>query len=147
MFSIKNEIYFFPLNINMQTSLVKWLCIKNTIPPCMQQPFANIVAFFKRSVALAGRQSFPAIQPLRFLMQWVLQLQVRTLLCMYWMISEIIAFLQENVVIMLFCKIQSILELLQHGFEKSAILPTHWLKHTFYLWTCRFLLAKCATLL
>ena len=39
-------------NINMQTSLKKWLCITNTISPCMQQPFANIVAFFKRCVAL-----------------------------------------------------------------------------------------------
>ena len=38
--------------INMQTSLVKWLCIKNTVPPCMQQPFANIVAFFKGCAAL-----------------------------------------------------------------------------------------------
>ena len=38
--------------INMQTSLVKRLCIKNTIPPCMQQPFARIVAFFERCVAL-----------------------------------------------------------------------------------------------
>ena len=36
----------------MQTSLVKRLCIKNTIPPCMQQPFASIVAFFERCVAL-----------------------------------------------------------------------------------------------
>ena len=36
----------------MQTSLVKRLCIKNTIPPCMRQPFANIVAFFERCVAL-----------------------------------------------------------------------------------------------
>ena len=35
----------------MQTSLVKSLCIKNTIPPCMQQPFANIIAVFKRCVA------------------------------------------------------------------------------------------------
>ena len=34
---------------------------------------------------------------------------------------------------MLFCKIESILELLQHGFEKSAILLTHSLKHVFYL--------------
>ena len=36
----------------MQTSLVKRLCIKNTIPSCMQQPFASIVAFFERCVAL-----------------------------------------------------------------------------------------------
>ena len=37
----------------MQTSLVKKkLCIKNTLPPCMQQPFASIVAFFERCVAL-----------------------------------------------------------------------------------------------
>ena len=48
---------------------------------------------------------------------------------------------------MLFCKIESILELLQHGFEKSAILLTHSLKHVFYLWKCRFLFARCATLL
>ena len=34
---------------------------------------------------------------------------------------------------MLFCKIESILEFLQHGFEKSAILVTHSLKHVFYL--------------
>ena len=33
-------------------SLVNWFCIKNTIPPCMQQPFANIVASFKKCVAL-----------------------------------------------------------------------------------------------
>ena len=36
----------------MVTFLVKWLCKKNTIYPCMQQPFANIVAFFERCVAL-----------------------------------------------------------------------------------------------
>ena len=34
---------------------------------------------------------------------------------------------------MLFCKIESILDLLQHGFGKSAILLTHSLKHVFYL--------------
>ena len=34
---------------------------------------------------------------------------------------------------MLFFKIVSILELLQHGFGKSAILLTHSLKHVFYL--------------
>ena len=77
----------------MQTSLVKRLCIKNTIPPCMQQPFARIVAFFERCVALLPNfrnHSIPVGK------------------CS-----------------MLFCKIESILELLQHGFEKSAILLTH----------------------
>ena len=34
---------------------------------------------------------------------------------------------------MLFCKIESILEFLQHGFQKSAILVTHSLKPVFYL--------------
>jgi len=34
---------------------------------------------------------------------------------------------------MLVCKIETILELLQHGFEKRPILLTHPLKHVFYL--------------
>ena len=111
----------------MQTSLVKWLCIKNTIPPCMQQPFANIVAFFERCVALLP--NFKENPPMYVLHD----------------------FRNPSIPVgkcsMLFCKIESILELLQHGFEKSAILLTHWLKHVFYLWKCRFLFAKCATLL
>ena len=38
--------------INLQTTVVKWLWIKSTIPQCMQQPFALNVAFFERCVAL-----------------------------------------------------------------------------------------------
>ena len=111
----------------MQTSLVKWLCIKNTIPPCMRQPFANIVAFFERCVALLS--NFKENPPMYILNHFRNHsIPVRT--CS-----------------LLFCKIESILELLQHGFEKSAILLTHWLKHVFYLWKCRFLFAKCAKLL
>ena len=37
---------------NLQTSFVKWFCIKNITPPCMRQPFANIAASFQNSVAL-----------------------------------------------------------------------------------------------
>ena len=38
--------------IHLQTTVVKWLWIKITIPQCMQQPFALNVAFFERCVAL-----------------------------------------------------------------------------------------------
>ena len=96
----------------MQTSLVKRLCIKNTIPPCMQQPFARIVAFFERCVALLP--NFKENPPMYVLND----------------------FKNHSIPVgkcMLFCKIESILELLQHGFEKSAILLTHSLKHVFYL--------------
>ena len=64
---------------------------------------------------------------------------------------------------MLFCKIEFLFSLLQHCFEKNAILLSkgpfkpcktfvnkvaHSLKHVFYsIWTCRFLLAKCAAFL
>ena len=89
----------------MQTSLVKRLCIKNTIPPCMQQPFARIVAFFERCVALLP--NFKENPPMYVLND----------------------FRNPSIPVgkcsMLFCKIESILELLQHGFEKSAILLTH----------------------
>ena len=62
-------------------SLVKWLCIRNTIPPCMQQPFPNIVAFLKRCVAL-----FPNFKENS-------RMYIYAILCMHWMISELIAFL------------------------------------------------------
>ena len=115
---------------NLQTLLVKWLCTKNTIPQCMQQPFATIVAFFERCVALLSNfRENPPIYVLNHFRNHSIPVGKCS---------------------MLFCKIQSVLELLPHGFEKSAILLTHSLKHVFYLWKCRFLsvkTVKCATLL
>jgi len=79
----------------------------------MQQPFANIVAFFERCVALLP--NFKEIPPMYVLND----------------------FRNHSIPVgkcrMLFCKIESILELLKHGFEKSAILVTHSLKHVLYL--------------
>ena len=79
----------------------------------MQQPFANIVAFFERCVAL--RPNFKENPPM----------------------SVLNDFRNHSIPVgkcsMLFCKIESVLELLPHGFEKSAILLTHSLKHVFYL--------------
>ena len=79
----------------------------------MQHPFAIIVAFFERCVALLP--NFKENPPMYVLND----------------------FRNHSIPVgecrMLFCKIESILELLQHGFEKSAILLTHSLKHVFYL--------------
>jgi len=78
----------------------------------MQQPFANIVAFFEICVALLP--NFKENPPMYILND----------------------FRNHNIPVgkcsMLFCKIESILELQQHGFEKGAILVTHSLKHVFY---------------
>ena len=97
----------------MQTSLVKRLCIKNTITPCMQQPFASNVAFFERCVALLP--NFKENPPMYVLNDFR---------------NHSIPVGKCN---MLFFKIASILELLQHDFGKSTILLTHSLKHVFYL--------------
>jgi len=71
----------------------------------MQKPFANIVAFFERCVALLP--NFKENPPMYVLND----------------------FRNHSIPVekcsMLFCKIESILELLQHGFEKNAILLTH----------------------
>ena len=79
----------------------------------MQQPSANIVAFFERCVALLP--NFNENPPMYVLND----------------------FRNQSIPVgkcrMLFCKIESILEFLQHGFEKSAILVTHSLKHVFFL--------------
>ena len=79
----------------------------------MQEPFANIVAFFERCVALLP--IFKENPPMYVLNDFR---------------NHSIPVGKCN---MLFCKIESILELLKHGFEKSAILVTHSLKPVFYL--------------
>ena len=125
---------------NLQTLLVKWLCTKNTIPQCMQQPFATIVAFFERCVALLSNfRENPPIYVLNHFRNHSIPVGKCS---------------------MLFCKIEFLFSLLQHCFEKSAILLSkgpcktfvnkvaHSLKHVFYsIWTCRFLFAKCAAFL
>ena len=89
--------------------------MENTIPPCMQQPFANIVAFFERRVALLP--NFNENLPIYI-----------------YVLNDFINYsIAVGKCSMLFCKIESILELLLHGFEKSAILLTHSLKYVFYL--------------
>ena len=79
----------------------------------MPQPFANVDAFFQRCVAVLP--NFKGNPPMYVLDD----------------------FRRHSIPVgkcnMLFCKIESILDLLQHGFGKSAILLTHSLKHVFYL--------------
>jgi len=71
----------------------------------MQQPFASIAAFFERCVALLP--NFKENPP------------------MYVLNDFRIHSIPVGKCSMFFCKIESILELLQHGFEKGAILLTH----------------------
>ena len=114
----------------MQTSLVEWLCIRT--PFLKVTTFAKNVAIRWKTCSITsqfqGEPSYVCTESF------------------YWISSEITAFLLGKCS-MLLCKIESIFEFLQHGFEKSAISLAHSLKHVVYLWKCRFLFAKCAALL
>ena len=92
----------------------------------MQQPFAKIVAFFEKCVALLHRENPPI-----YVLNQVRNYSIPVGKCS-----------------MMFCKIEFLFKLLQHGFDKNAILLSkypspcktflnkmaHSLKHAFHIY-------------